>query len=414
MLIAVLLVTALICGGCLGGKETDEVTYVICIGIDATDGKEIEVTYQIAIPRALGGEGGKGGGDQQPMELVTVRAVNLAEARSLLNSVVSRSINLSHVKAFVFGEAFARKGVGDVMSVAMRFREFRGTMYIGVVQNATAKEFLEKNSPHQEPLSSKYLENMFSTTDTSGYFTKSQIHDFYRRLKSNEGSPYAVLMGINPQQGGKMDQQPASGDKLGGYTAGNLPRDDKANPVEMLGTAVFSRDKMVGTLNSQETRMILMLQGKFGRGYLVVEDPLEPEKNLNLYLRLGRQPKINCWIEQGQWKISADVLLEAEISSLPSGINYEASRYSQMLEQQVDQVVEREMSRALRKTQAMGTDIVGFGAHAARHFTTYGEYAEFDFEKMYPQAEITLTVKTTIRRTGLMWQTSPIAGKKQQ
>jgi Ger(x)C family germination protein len=413
--LAFLLAAALLTSGCFGGKETDEVTYVICIGIDTTESKDIRVTYQIAIPRALGGEGGKGGGGQEPAELVTVEAVNLAEARSLLNSVVSRSINLSHVKAFIFGEDFARKGLADFMSVAMRFREFRGTMFIGVVQNGTAKEFLTKNTPKLESLSSKYLESMFATADTSGYFLKSQIHEFYRRLKSNQGSPFAVLMGINPQSGGNGGEDvQEKGDKAKEYTAGHLPRQDKSNPVELLGTAVFVSDKMVGTLTSQETRMISILQGKFGRGYLVVADPLVPEKSINVYLRLGRSPKIACRFEQGQWKISADVLLEGEISSLPSGIHYESGEYSHILEQQVDQVIEQEMSRTLRKTQDLGSDIVGFGAYATSHFKTYDEYTKLDFEELYAQAEITLKVKTTIRRTGLMWQTTPLPSKEQK
>lgn len=414
---AFLLAAALVSSGCLGGKETDEVTYVICIGIDATDGKEIEVTYQIAIPKALGsGESGKSsGGGQEPVELVTVKAVNLAEARSLLNSVVSRSINLSHVKAFVFGEAFARKGVADFMSVAMRFREFRGTMYIGVVQNATAKEFLRSNSPRLESLSSKYMENMFASADNSSYFVTSQIHEFYRRLKSNEGSPFAVLMGINPRRGGDREQSPLEpGDKAKEYTAGNLPRDDTANPAEMLGTALFVGDKMVGTLNNQETRMVLLLQGKFGRGYLVVADPLVPDKDVNVYLRLGRQPKISCRLEQGKWKINADVLLEGEISSLPSGVHYESPQYSQLLEQQVGRVIQQEMSQTLRKTQELGTDVVGFGACAARQFATYDEYVKVNFEEIYTKAEITLHVKTTIRRSGLMWQATPLPAKERQ
>lgn len=413
--LALLLVVALLNSGCIGGKETDEVIYVITIGIDATEGKDVKVTYQIAIPRALGGQGGKGGGGvEMPTELVTVRAVNLAEARSLLNSVVSRSINLSHVKAFIFGEEFARKGLSDFMLVAMRFREFRGTMFIGVVNDGTAEDFLRKNSPKLESLPSKYLESMFLTAENSGYFLSSQVHEFYRRLKSNEGSPFAVLMGINPQSGdGKADGDPVKGEKAKDYTAGNIPRSGKSNPVELLGTAVFVSDKMVGTLTSQETRMISILQGKFGTGFLVVADPLVPDKSINVHLRLARAPKIKCRLEQGQVKISADVALEGEITSLPSGVHYESSKYSYLIEQQVNQVIEQEMSRTLRRTQELGSDVVGFGAYASREFATYDEYSSLDFEELYAQAEITLKVKTTIRRTGLMWQTTPLPPKEQ-
>ena len=412
-LIILLSVSLLTCG-CYGGSETDEVTYVIAIGLDVADGNKIKATYQIAVPHALGsGEGGKGGG-KEAVEVITIQAENLAEARSLLNSVASRKILLSHVRAFIFGEEYARKGMRDFMAVAMRFREFRGTMYVAVVNNGTAEEFIKENKPKLETLPSKYFQNQVSTAANSGYFLPSTIHEFYRRLKTNKGSPFTLLFGLNPQTGKGTDAgEKVKGDKSKDYSAGNMPRTGESNPSELLGTAVFVSDKMVGTLTGQETRMISILQGEFGQGYLVVADPLVPDKSVNVHMRLGRKPKIKCTIEQGQIKISADVLLEGEITNLPSGVNYESGKYSHLVEQQVNQVIEQEMSRTLRKTQDMGSDVVGFGAYAAKQFDTYDEYAKLDFEGLYPKAEITLLIKTFIRRTGLMWQTTPIPTSNQ-
>lgn len=409
--LAMLMTVVFLTCGCFGGNETDAVTYVVSIGIDATEGKEIEATYRIGNPRSLGGKDGSG--SEKPTELVSIRTVNLAEARNLLNSVASRNINLSHVKGFVVSEAYARKGLNDLMSVAMRFQEFRGTMYILVVKDGTVKELLEKNSPKLEILHSKYLENMFSTANKSGYLLSTQIHEFYRRMKSNKGSPYAALIGINPQNNdGRAEGAQVKGEKSKDYTAGNIPREDQFNPVEMLGTAIFAGDKMVGTLTGQETRMVSILQGQFGQGYLVVADPMVPEKNVNVRLRLARSPKITCRFEGDKAKIKADVVLEGEITSLPSGVNYESGQYSHLIEQQISQVIEQEMSRTLRKTQELGSDVVGFGAYTTHLYTTYDEMAKTNFEQLYPNAEITLTVKTTIRRTGLTWRTTPLPKKE--
>ncbi|MDF2500562.1 MAG: germination protein Ger(x)C family [Anaerosporomusa subterranea] len=412
VMVVSLLVVSLLSGGCVNGRETDEVTYVVAIGLDKGTGKNIRATYVVVSTGTMGGGGKEGEAGGKQTELVTIEAANLGEARNLLNSVESRSINLSHVKGFIVGEDLARQGLADIMSVVMRFREFRGTMYIGVVNNGTAEEFLSKNSPKVEKLPSKYFESMIATADESSYYLPVQMHEFYRRLKTNNGSPTAMLVGVNPQTGrGQPQGIVEEGDKAKEYTAGMMPREGESNPAEIMGTALFVDDKMVGTLTNQETRMVAILRGKFGRGFMVVADPMAQEKNANVYLRLGRLPRIKCEFQDGIPKINADILLEAEISALPSGVNYEAPEYSGMLESQVSRVIEEEMSNMLRKTQELGSDAVGFGRYARSQFTLYDEFAQLDFKKLYQKAEITLSVKTIIRRTGLLWKTSPLPGK---
>jgi len=180
--IALLVLTvALVTAGCSGARETDEVGYVIAMGIDQGPEKDnLNVTYQLAIPRALASTGSSD--SKEATEVITITASTLVEARNLLNTTIARVPNLSHTKVIVIGESIARQGVGDFVAPLQRFREFRGSMYIVVAHKSTAEDFIKTLTPRLEILPSKYIETMMLSNTENGYYGRSFLHDFYNRL----------------------------------------------------------------------------------------------------------------------------------------------------------------------------------------------------------------------------------------
>ncbi|MEN6412048.1 MAG: Ger(x)C family spore germination protein [Veillonellales bacterium] len=396
--------------GCFGSRETDEVAYVLAIGIDKSDeAGMINVTYQIAIPRTLAGGPAAGAKSEKDVIDVTIKAPSLAEARSLLNSVESRAANLSHNKIFIFGEEYAREGIGDVLGPLLRFREFRGSMFIMVVKDDTAKNYINKNKPKLEALPSRFYESMFLTSGETSYYLQTFLHDFYTRLKSGGASPITALGGIYSDSSPVEPATPPNPPGKANEYTGSLPRQrEEDNPAELIGTALFKQDKMVGTLTSNETRMLAILDNKFHKGFFVLEDPLMPNKSVHVNLRLGHGPEIKADSREGQAFITIDIFLEGEITSIPSGINYEQREYRTILEQEVSQVIRQDMLKMISKTQRLGVDPAGFGDHFRKNFATLPQFENAHWDQLYQQAEINVSVETKLRRSGLLWKTSPI------
>jgi len=407
--LALLLVITSFITGCSGARETDEIAYSVAIGLDASDDPDkVNVTYQIAVPRGLGQNGG-GGKPGETSVALTIKAHNLATARDLFGVVSARRPNLSHTKIYVVGEELARKGLTSVFGPIMRFREFRGSMYLVVVNNGTAAEFINKNRSRLESLPSRYYESMMLSYQEGAYFLPSNIHYFYTSLKSNSGSPYAALVGINPNTG---EDQPTGHKhpafRADAYLAGDVPRKQQPETgVEFAGTALFNKEgKMVAKLSTIETRMLSILMGLPVSGYLVFTDPLKPKEKINIEFRPGEKPKTTVKIIDGRAHITIDVLVEGQITSISSGIQNEKRELMDQLEKYVSQVLEDECRQLLSRTQAIGVDPVGFGFHARPQFRTYQEFKAVDWERLYKEAEITVKVKTRIRRTGLMLKTT--------
>lgn len=409
-LVLAMLVIMLSCllSGCITSRETDDVAYVVVFGIDKAEQNKLKLTFQLIVPRAVGGEGGgKDGGDNSPWITNSITAANIAEAYNLLNSTMSRYPALLHTKAILIGEDLARSGVGDVLGPLLRYREYRGNIFVCVVRGK-AGEFIENNKPRLDFLPTKFYESFMLSANETSYYPPSDVHEFYLKMKNPGGSSYAAYIGLNPRN----DEDKSPGEKVPnnkseGYLPGEIPRTGTEGPAEFIGTAVFSGVRMVGTLDSQETRILAMLQDHFTHGFYAVADPLEPGKKVNAMMRNGAKPKINVNIIDGREVISIHVFLEGDISSIPSGINYEMGEYKELLETEISAIVTQQIQGFIRHTQELGSDVVGFGYYLRPKFATYDELEKTNLEELYKSAEISVKVDTKIRRAGLMWRSSP-------
>lgn len=405
--IIIILAACLLLAGCNGARETDEVAWVVTIGVDRAADGELLVTYRIAVPQAAGGDGGGGGDKKEPSVIITVKAPTLAETRNILNAAISREVSLTHVTAIILSEKLARSGVQDLIGPLLRFREFRGPIFLIVARGVDVDELFRANKPEIESLVSRWVHNYMHHFDDTAYYLPLNLHEFYIRLKETSGgAPLAVGYGLNPLTGRQPARAVQPGDNVKTYLAGDLPRQG-GNPTEFAGTAVFREDKLAGFLDTAETRALAILLDKFTSGFLVVTDPLEPKRKINISLRNGRAPKFTFDLSERP-AVNIDVLLEGEITAIPSGINYEKKEYLTLLEKQISDAVQEQILNMLVRTQGWGTDVVDFGYHIRPKFWTLREMWDYGWPQRFSQASFNVVVNTELRRSGLLRKTTPI------
>lgn len=406
-LLVMLLILILLTTGCSvnGARETDEVAWVITMSVDRADDGDIVVGYRLALPAVLAaGEGVSG--DKETSSIVTVKAPTLAEARNILNASASRAVNLSQVTAIAIGEDLARHGVQNLLGPLMRFREFRGTVFI-LVCPGKALDTIKANKPRIETLISRYIHNSVSSYGESSFYVPFSLHEFYTRLKTASGAPLAVGYGLNPLSGEGRAVRTEPGRKTKTYLPGGLPREG-GNPVEFSGMAVFKEDKMVGFFDTGETRALSILLNKFKGSYFSIPDPLAPKYQVTLNLRNGRAPKITVDISGEKPVIRLDVLIEGEMTGNPSGISYEQPEYLQLLEAEIANQLQQQLADMLARAQEWKADVADFGYYIRPKFLTMSELKAYNWDKQFPQATITIKVKAEIRRTGLIRKTVEI------
>jgi spore germination protein KC len=407
-LIGVLMLT-IFCTGCYGAAETDSIAYVLVMGIDkAADGKQ-KVTYQIALPLALGGNPEeKAAPSQTPWITDTIIIPTPAESRMLIDATTSRSPKTNHLVTYVFSEEVARQGISPSIAYIARNRDYRESIYLIVVKGS-AEEYIKNNKPKLETNIAHYYQTLLLTHNPGNYYLDASFHQFICRLKESGGSPVATYSAINPMTGEDTPLKAATPEeKTLPYLPGTVPRTGTANPVEFLGLAVFRGDKMVGTLDNMETMALALLTGQFKSGFIDVIDPLYPEKDyisLNIYPE--GKPKIVTSLENNIPKISITLKVSCEMLAVTSGTHYESVNYRPLVENQVANMLKGQLLHMINHTKELGSDPAGLGMYFRRNFQNTTELQHIDLTGLYQKADIQIDVTAKIRRTGLLRQTTP-------
>lgn len=414
-----LLFLSLLLTGCYDAREVDDQVYSIVIGLDKGVHNRVRLTVQYATYQGGGSgsgggmeKGGGGGGEEERQSagaiVHTIEAPTILEGLDLLNCAVSRRISMVHTKMIVISEALAREGIANYLGPLARYRETRRTMQMVIVKGSAEKFILENKTSIGESIS-KTIELMTSQAENTGYFPRVSFHDFYRSTISSYGQAYACYAGVNDFKEIKTGEQGEGPLKTHlNLVPGKIPRKGVVKR-EFIGTAVFSGDRMVGSLDGEETRYFLMVKGLFDRGIITIKDPEKPGATIPLDVRLGRKPKIKTRFAGNRPVIDIDLNIEADVGAIQSRISYENINKINELNKALASDIKRGVEDVVKKTQKdYQSDIFYFGENFAHYFPTIEDWEKYNWSSHYPQAQVNVHVEVNIRRTGLMFESSPI------
>ena len=407
---------------CTDSREIDDDIYPIMIGIDKGTTNKMRVIIQYPTYKVGGGGGGSGGaqgdtgkGDasksnaSEGANVHTIEASSVVEAINLFNTAISRTVVISHVKMLVISEEFAREGIENYVMPLVRFRDARRSIQV-VISKGKAEDFIHENKTNIGDSLSKSTELMFNQSNKNGYFPQVSLDNIYERMLSPYSEAMAVYGGINnfhnlPElKEGEKSPLVIERD----FLPGELPRSGVAKR-EFLGTAVFAGGKMVGTLNNNETRYMLMVIGHFKRGLITCLDKNDPKSSISFDIIPGRKPKITAKFEDGKPVINVKLNIEADVVTIQSRINYEDKNKINELNVMLKNYIEDGVKKSIEKTQKeYKSDIFGFGFKIARQFNTLPEFLQYNWLSHYPDAKVNVDVVVNVRRTGLMNRSGPV------
>lgn len=402
--VLLVLITAMPLSGCWDRTELEEIAFVLAVGVDKGKESVYSVTFAIALPDKLAGK--EGGGQGKPLLMTTVEAPTVAGAIAMADSYLSRQVSLRHTKALFIGEELARISGMHTMDEFVRFRQARRTMYY-LVTKGKAADFLKEMEPKLEKNPQRYIEQLIQNVRYTALIpSASQIQSFVSIVNTAYSAPVTYYAAI--KQEGEEEQGGGGAGAASGYKAGNLPRKGGPN-VELLGGAAFRGEHMVGVLTGEEMRSILLLQGEFKRALYSIPDPKRKDLFVSMEVHQGRPYVVNVDLSGQRPKISVVVTLEGELLSIQSNRDYTEPGLQEELEDAAIRTIAEGMLTAIKKTQQWGTDVAGFGKHVVKQFGTVDQWEAYKWDERYPNAEISVGVRFTLRRFGK--QMTPPKGK---
>lgn len=403
-LVIISILCFLFLAGCTDQKEINEYAYVVTMGIDKskTNSDNIVVTFEFVVPISI--DEGNSSEGKKFTSTTTVEAPSIHSAISLVNTYVSKELNLAHNKIIVFSEDMAFDGLQSYVSTISNDRNFRTNMYI-VISKCTAKEYIENNNPELEKNPSKFYEQLLSSYEYSGLTSNSYFlwHSLYS--SSRYSQPTASIVNIS----GKDNQNTFSQSDLlnkpndGNYIAGQITKSGKPE-TEIMGLAVFQEYKQVGELTGEETLYFLISNNTFKENYYTIYDPFSINNEIAFKLVPAKKTKIDVAFIDGMPLIKIKAYINARITSINPDIDYSNSENLKILERELEYIIETNMKNCLYKTSLdFNSDIVGFGRYAAKNFNTWDEWEKIDWLNIYKYSYFYVDVDVSIRRSGLVF-----------
>ncbi|YCI77856.1 Ger(x)C family spore germination protein [Bacillus sp. R1-10] len=373
-MVILLIVMTPIMSGCWDRVEINDLAVVTAASIDKKDNDEIELSIQVFIPKSLSSGGGQGGPGQGGSNTTLVRSAigsNISDALSKLQSKIPRKIFWGQCKVFIFGEKLSKEGIQEQLDFLLRHPQPRERANV-FVSEGKARPILE-SVPPMENYSGEVIREL-SDLHIGMQVTLQNLDEMLTGKPRAAAIPLVKI--LPPEKGQK---------KLQG-----IPY--------IVGTAVFKKDKMTGTMTEKETRGLLWLRDEM-ESYTVTLKPKGVKGEISLN-PVSAKAKIIPQIINDKWKVLVKIDTEGSVIQNGTNLNLSSLKAVKAVEQDFQKDIEKRLEMAFLNTQEKKADILGLGKEFYRKYPKQFNKIENNWDEIFAEMEVEIDVAAHIRRQG--------------
>ncbi|KJS21277.1 MAG: hypothetical protein VR72_11010 [Clostridiaceae bacterium BRH_c20a] len=370
LFITLVLAITLLGSSCWDRRELDDLAIATAVGIDqAEDPNKLLMTVEIILPQNVSTPGG--GGGQGPASLnIQSQGTTPFEAAKRLTFESDKRIYFAHNPVLIFSEEMAKKGILPAFDFFIRDPEPRRTAWM-LVAEGKAQDLINVQTI-LDPITGLYIEQLIESTGAASQIATLMVQGFLERLMSPTTAPYCSIIRIKGKENNKS--------------------------MELSGTAIFKKDKMVGKFDYKEGRGLLWVLGEVESGIITV--PCEKEGNIGLEI-IRADAKITPAIIDNTLKVIINITEEGNLGEQECPIDLTAPEAWQSLERKQAEAIRQEVLAAVKKAQELNADVFGFGeAFHRKYKALWKEQLKNNWDEFFPDLEVEVLVEAKLRRTG--------------
>ena len=380
-------------------KNIDKLAYVISIGMEPGEKDKLKIFFEISTPTSSGSDSAsssQGSEKSSSSTVVSVECSSIDSGLNLLNSYLSKPVDLSHCSIIVFSSDLAKKGLHEYIYTFVNNVEIRPSCNV-LVCTCSIKDFFDNSSNSLESYSSNYdslNENL------TGYTEIVTISDFFLKTNDTFGEPFAILCGLSSNDISSLDTSTSSG------SGGDTEKKEGKPTLKTLGLAVFKQDKLVGFLSPHETLAHLILTNKLENTTIGIPSPFDENSSIDIFLTQKRRTKIKINIIDGKPVIDVDAFLTAKISSISNNNKYLDEKNIELLQKATNDYLEKIFMDYFSTTATKyKSDVAGLGQYAVDKFWTWNDWNDFNWKESYTQSSFNINVDTNITSSYFLLET---------
>lgn len=375
----------------------DNLAFVIGLGIDISDTKEIKVTFQFVKPPSTS----EGSNEESQIVIDSIDTNSIANAITIMNTYFAKRLDLSHCRIIVFSEEIAQRGISNYIYTLMNDVQIRPSANI-IVSKCDAEYYIKSCNPSLENSISRYYDLFPDSSKYTGYLTNASIGDFFNSLICNYCDPYTILGGVTSSDSGSSQIMNTNDSDI---KSGSSPISGTKG-VENIGVAVFNEDKLVGELNAIESVCFNILEKNLDSFIISVPDPNNENSNMDLFLTFKPNSKISVKIVNGSPYIKINYHFEAKVYSMSEISNYLDNSSLSAISNSCNKYLSSEITNYLYKTsQEFKSDINSLGKYILSDFATNKEFENYNWLNNYTNSTFDVNITTDIDSGVLLTKT---------
>lgn len=263
-LLIVILLPLMLVSGCWSRREINALSISQAIAIDREPDGKIMLTFLFAKPEKSQKSGGASS-SEKPYALVAEKGETLNEAERNISLGLPRKLFMGQNSLIIYSEQAARSGLGPLVDLFSRHKDFRLTNYVFVTKGRASDIFkfgpnIEDNPVRQMLGAITYAHMRVSKT------IPQNLKDFLIKLEEPGIEPVLPEVETVPKLvGEELDQNKTTAE--GGGNSRKLK-------PHLAGMGVFKGDRLVGWLSPAETRSLHFATAKEHIGVEIVPEGL--------------------------------------------------------------------------------------------------------------------------------------------
>lgn len=379
--------------GCFNTANIDRLAYVVALGFDVGENNKLKLSFQISIP---GGSGESGSSQSDSTIVNSIECSSIDSGINLLNSYISKEINLAHCRVIVFSEEFAYNGISESVYTLINKVQIRPTANV-IVSRCSAEYFLNNSKPILEKLSARYYEVAQNSSEYTGYTDDITLSMVFSDLNDTFKQARAILGGVNTPNTQNENSEEISSEKDSNNKANETLITSKPN-IESMGIAVFVGDSLVGELNGIETICHQLINNTIETFIISIPSPFEKDATLSLRLRQIHKTKNKVDLVNGFPYIESNIFVEARVLSVDKNSEYLNNENIKQIENYTNSYLSEHIYNYLYKTsKVFNSDIDGFGKYAVSNFLTWNDWTSYNWLDNYRNSFFHVNVDTQVK-----------------
>ncbi|QAA34966.1 Ger(x)C family spore germination protein [Clostridium manihotivorum] len=381
-----LLIIIMICnllGGCWGAKEPSQLSLITALGIDKVKEKYL-VTVQILNTDKVASD--RSGADGTAVTTYRMEGKSLEEAIRRLSLEIPRQFFLGHLRMLVFGEDFAREGIGTTLDYLLRNSEIRSDFYIAVLRGKKATDALNVLTPLDQNPANKLFQSIENSEKIWVATTKVRLFDLIEMTQSEGIEPILTSIIV-------------TGDTDIGMSKENINYSDVPANIQLGPVAAFKGDKLIGWLNDSQSALVNIIRGS-EKGFLIIVPWVDPKEFINLTAENLRKT-ITVEEVMGKPKIIVNMKIKASIAEATGVIPIDKPGTIKQIERKTEDYLVMRFSKSTSEIQdKFKTDIFGFGRSIKIHKNKLWKKVGKNWDNEFPIIPVEYKVKVEITTTG--------------